>query len=460
MYLTTFCAWQCDVGVAWLSVLRARFELLPQGNFGTVWLAASRQDPSHQVAVKIVPKSRTDRSHEESLECIRREVSMWGCLSGDSRYVAELLGLYEDGHNVYLVQQLCQGGDLLEALKEGPLPEACCAAIMWCVLSAIRDCHDHDLALIDVKPQNFLLTAAAMSSGTGTGQDGGCGVRHLRLQDQMGPGPSGPCVVACDFGCSLSYTELMRGAKRAGSPVFFAPEQFTNNYGLVVDEWAAGIMLYLLLSGRYPFWDCKREELDKKLPAYQVMLAVCSAPIAFGGPEWYGISRDARDLLSQLLDRNPATRLTADRALRHSWFARWMKAAEANDGGDSSAKAKSADACGAVGQSPQRWRTTSSRSGTDDSTRRRRAQAVTVVKTVGCCGGTTDAIMAAQLGKPDLGPTLAGCCGGSNIVPLLASPVYMPLPVGATTGAPETMAVDVAGSDDEDSPGCSVAYYH
>jgi hypothetical protein len=33
---------------------------------------------------------------------------------------------------------------------------------------------------------------------------------------------------------------LMRGAKRAGSLVFFAPEQFTSSYGLVVDEWAAG----------------------------------------------------------------------------------------------------------------------------------------------------------------------------------------------------------------------------
>ncbi|EFJ41436.1 hypothetical protein VOLCADRAFT_44987, partial [Volvox carteri f. nagariensis] len=96
-----------------------------------------------------------------------------------------------------------------------------------------------------------------------------------------------------------------------GSPVFFAPEQFTSSYSLVVDEWAAGVMLYLLLTGRYPFWDRTREDLDKSLPA---------APIGFGGSEWRDISREARDLVGMLLDRNPTTRLTADRALQHPWF--------------------------------------------------------------------------------------------------------------------------------------------
>ena len=56
--------------------------------------------------------------------------------------------------------------------------------------------------------------------------------------------------------------------------------------------------------------------------ATQVMLAVCSAPIQFLSPEWRGVSRDARDLVTRMLDRNPATRLTAEQALEHHWFAR------------------------------------------------------------------------------------------------------------------------------------------
>ncbi|KXZ45446.1 hypothetical protein GPECTOR_54g187 [Gonium pectorale] len=315
-----------------------------QGAFGTVWLAASRHDASKQVAVKVLPKSQPGRSREEVLECIQREVTLWGSLSGDSRFVAQLLGLYEDSSAVYLVQQLCAGGDLADALKDGPLPESCCAAIMWCVLSAIRDCHAHGVAMMDVKPANFLLTASIdaewAGACAGSGSDGGevcdgpvgsIGPARLRLQDQVaaGDGRGGcfPCVVACDFGCSLSYKDLMRGVKAGGSPIYYAPEQFTSRHGLEVDVWAAGVMLFLLLTGRYPFWDCKRAELDPKLPAYQVMLAVCGSPINMSGPEWRGVTRQARDLLGQLLDRNPATRISAEQALQHPWFARWMQAA-------------------------------------------------------------------------------------------------------------------------------------
>lgn len=192
--------------------------------------------------------------------------------------------------------------------QDCPLPECCVAAVMWCVLSAVRDCHGLGVALLDVKPHNMLLA--------GEGH-----VRQLRL-DQLDE--ASPPVVACDFGCSMPLDQLQRGgAKRGGSPAFFAPEQFTPCFGLPVDVWAAGVTMYLLLTGRYPFWEAQRAELEHRLPAYQVMLAVCSAPISFSGPELRAVSREARQLLAALLERNPAARPTSQQALEHPWFAAW-----------------------------------------------------------------------------------------------------------------------------------------
>lgn len=83
--------------------------------------------------------------------------------------------------------------------------------------------------------------------------------------------PVPPSPVPCCPSCSMPLDQLQRGgAKRGGSPAFFAPEQFTPCFGLPVDVWAAGVTMYLLLTGRYPFWEAQRAELEHRLPAYQV----------------------------------------------------------------------------------------------------------------------------------------------------------------------------------------------
>lgn len=33
-----------------------------------------------------------------------------------------------------------------------------------------------------------------------------------------------------------------------------APEVFIGNYGVEADIWAAGMMMYQLLAGRFPYW--------------------------------------------------------------------------------------------------------------------------------------------------------------------------------------------------------------
>lgn len=78
------------------------------------------------------------------------QVDLWERVQG-SDHVVRLLGCYEDADRVFLVQELCTGGDLLSVTKAGALSEQCAAAVIHSVLEVLRECHAHRLAYGDVK---------------------------------------------------------------------------------------------------------------------------------------------------------------------------------------------------------------------------------------------------------------------------------------------------------------------
>lgn len=98
-----------------------------------------------------------------------------------------------------------------------------------------------------------------------------------------------------------------------GVPLHLPPEVLREKpISYSVDSWSVGTIIFVLLSGQPPFW---RETLPE---LYSTILTQDFLAESF---YWNNVvSTEAEDLLSRLLEKNPAMRLTPEQALRHDWF--------------------------------------------------------------------------------------------------------------------------------------------
>ncbi|CAJ0575124.1 unnamed protein product, partial [Mesorhabditis spiculigera] len=81
-------------------------------------------------------------------------------------------------------------------------------------------------------------------------------------------------------------------------------------YGTKADTWSAGVLLYLLLSGRLPFSGNNEQIYD----------AIQNGRYSVSGGIWNFISNSAKDLLIRLLNRDQEQRFSATEALQHDWL--------------------------------------------------------------------------------------------------------------------------------------------
>jgi calcium-dependent protein kinase len=269
--------------------LRRRYEItkvLGAGSFGIVREAVCRET-GRQYACKTVPKMpKRGKPTPRYLLKLQQEVDAMQQLGGsfDAVYLRDV---FEDDSNIHMVMELCTGGSILEQLKNGqPQSEADVADIIRCILRFIAQCHTKGIIYRDVKPDNFLYLTPEASSVKAT--DFGLSIRHWPGEPKL--------------------------RSRSGTPVYMAPEVVLQEYDEQADVWSVGILLYQLLTGRFPFWEDIRN-----LSLQQVWQAILSQRIDMGAPELRKVSPAAKDLLTGLLERDPDSRLTPKQALDHPW---------------------------------------------------------------------------------------------------------------------------------------------
>ena len=98
--------------------------------------------------------------------------------------------------------------------------------------------------------------------------------------------------------------------EQCGTPAYIAPEILRDRgyEGFGVDIWSSGVVLYAMLYGIVPFRATHMAELQKLIMKAEYKLQDC-------------ISKDARDMLSGLLEKDPTKRLTVKQILGHPWMA-------------------------------------------------------------------------------------------------------------------------------------------
>lgn len=75
----------------------------------------------------------------------------------DHPNIIKLFEVYEDEKNLYLVMELCTGGELFERIiKSGHFSERYAACLMRQVFSAAAYCHANNVMHRDLKPENLL----------------------------------------------------------------------------------------------------------------------------------------------------------------------------------------------------------------------------------------------------------------------------------------------------------------
>eukprot|EP01035_Chromulina_nebulosa_P020856 gene20856-27032_t len=204
----------------------------------------------------------------------------------DHPNILRLQEYFETRENIFLVLELCRGGELLDRLqmqKGHHYSEKLACHYIHTMLSAVAYCHAHKIVHRDLKLENFLFESEAQDS-------------ELKL---------------IDFGLSQYFNPEEVLHSSVGTPYYVAPEVLEGNYDAKCDVWSIGVIAYMLLSGTPPFYGKTDAETLRNVKVGRWK---------FEETLFRPVSADGRNFITSCLTRRVAKRPSAKEALSHEWF--------------------------------------------------------------------------------------------------------------------------------------------
>lgn len=204
--------------------------LIGKGSFSKV-VRVENRTTRQPYAIKMIDSIEGKDVFEAELSVLRRV---------RHRYVIQLMEVFESRDKVYMVMELATGGELFDRIiAKGSFTERDAIRVTKMVMEGLKYLHSLGITHRDLKPENLLY---------------------------YHPGNDSKILIT-DFGLSAyrrAGDEYMQAT--CGTPEYIAPEIITRKpYNCLVDEWAAGVICYIMLSGTMPFDDENRTRLYRQI---------------------------------------------------------------------------------------------------------------------------------------------------------------------------------------------------
>ncbi|XP_052610786.1 putative sperm motility kinase W [Peromyscus californicus insignis] len=240
------------------------------GSFGEVKLACHL--PTHtRVAVKVLEKNTN------SVADISTEVNILQSL--EHRNIVRFFDMIDTLSTTYVIMEYVAGEDLESCLRaRGCLKEEEARGIFRQVVSAVHFLHQRHIAHRDIKLENILVDAAG----------------NAKL---------------CDFGMAIEITEGQMLQEICGSLLYWAPEILARKPydGLAGDMWSLGIVLYVLITGHFPY-------MEETLDGMHRLITTTMCPIP------YHLSKPCHIIIARLLMVPTWFRFTISQLVERPWL--------------------------------------------------------------------------------------------------------------------------------------------
>eukprot|EP01033_Poteriospumella_lacustris_P002831 gene2831-2058_t len=257
------------------------------GMSGEVYLCIQRKT-GRRCAVKVIDTRKFSMTPGLAKEELLQEATLMHELKHP--YIIEVLDTYHSPTAIYIVMELLEGGDLFDRIVERiRYTEDNARKVLFQIITAVHFLHSKRIVHRDLKPENILLV-------------------HANDDTQ---------IKVTDFG--LAKKVSAEGLRTfCGTPQYFAPEVLLRRsgshgkgvgaYGMAADMWSVGVIMYIMLSGTFPF---DEENLYDQIE---------QAKYSFAGNEWTHVSLEAKHMIRSLLTLRADLRLTTQQALQHPWI--------------------------------------------------------------------------------------------------------------------------------------------